>query len=97
MLNYAVLLFASIVCAMVLTTRTETALSQESVSPKNMLTKKCALCHGLSKVQGSLGSKDLAQWRATIQKMRTKGAKMTDQEQESLAAYLSGLKAGDSF
>ncbi len=97
MVRYAIVLLAGIIGFMVFIVHTDKALSQEAVSPKTLLSQKCAMCHGLGKIQNSLGRKDRAQWQDTIQRMRSKGAKLTDREQNTLAGYLGGLRAGDTF
>ncbi len=96
MLKYAIIFFAGVFGIMVFVLHTDTAFSKEATSAKSLLTQKCASCHGLGKVQKSLG-KDSAQWQSVIQHMREKGAKLTDQEQSALAEYLGGLKAGDTL
>lgn len=89
-------LAVAVVCA-VFVLHTAVALSQETMQPKKILAKKCTFCHSLGKVEKNLGKKDRLQWQTTLEKMRSKGAKISYEEQQDLAAYLSGLKAGDAL
>lgn len=52
-----------------------------------LLQRRCTICHGIERVDGA--TKDRAAWIATIDRMRSKGAKVTDSETQQLADYLA--------
>ncbi len=97
MVRYAILLFAGIAGILFFAVHSDTAFSQDAASTKTLLSQKCSTCHSLDKVEGALGKKDTSVWQDTIERMRSKGAKLTDKEQDVLAKYLGGLKAGDKL
>ena len=55
---------------------------------------KCGACHKVEKFCKHLGKKDAAAWTKTVEAMIKKGAKINDQEKQTIATYLAGLKAG---
>jgi hypothetical protein len=52
-----------------------------------MLQDRCTRCHTLDRVQTA--SKSLAQWQITVERMRAKGAELTDDEVQVLIEYLA--------
>lgn len=52
-----------------------------------LLERRCTSCHGIERVDGA--TKDRAAWIDTIDRMRSKGAKVTDSETQQLADYLA--------
>lgn len=51
-----------------------------------MLKRRCSVCHTLDRVESA--KKDEAGWNATIDRMRTKGAVVSAEEQAQIIAYL---------
>ncbi len=52
-----------------------------------LLQARCTQCHGLARVEQA--HKNLAQWESAIQRMRGKGATLSDEEAQTLAQYLA--------
>jgi len=51
-----------------------------------LLERRCSICHTLDRINSA--TKDEAGWNATIDRMRTKGAVVSEEEQKALVAYL---------
>jgi cytochrome c5 len=58
-----------------------------AASGEEMLQDRCTRCHTLDRVQTA--SKSLAQWQITVERMRAKGAELTDDEVQVLIEYLA--------
>lgn len=56
---------------------------------------KCGTCHEAQKLCTHLGKHDAAGWAVIVDGMIKKGAKISDEEKQSIAAYLAGLKGGE--
>jgi len=52
-----------------------------------LLQAQCTQCHTLDRVQAA--AKTQADWEATVQRMRAKGAELTDAEAQALVEYLA--------
>lgn len=52
-----------------------------------LLQQVCTRCHSLARVERE--QKTFDEWDATVQRMRGKGATLTDQEAQALAEYLA--------
>ena len=52
-----------------------------------LVQSKCTLCHTLDRVEKA--EKDTAGWNATVDKMRGKGAVVSESEQEQIVTFLS--------
>jgi hypothetical protein len=52
-----------------------------------LLQARCTRCHGLDRVQAA--AKTQADWEATVERMRAKGAELTDAEAQLLVEYLA--------
>ncbi len=57
--------------------------------PVKILHAYCASCHGLDKVRNAVPGKDKASWLQTIARMQQKGARISDADEDVLAAYLA--------
>ncbi len=68
-------------------TETLAPLPPPSVSGAELLQDRCSECHGLDRVQAA--SKTQAEWEATVDGMRDKGAELTDEEAQILTEYLA--------
>ncbi len=70
-------------------TRTEApgATSAPTLSGAELLQDRCARCHGLDIVEAE--SQSQAEWEATVDHMREKGATLTDNEAKTLVEYLA--------
>ncbi len=53
---------------------------------KALFDSKCTLCHGASRALSA--SKDKAGWTATVERMKGKGAQVTESEAAAIADYL---------
>ena len=53
-----------------------------------LVQRRCSVCHTLERVVSA--KKDEAGWNATVDKMRVKGAVVSEAEQKQIVAYLSG-------
>lgn len=58
-----------------------------AVSGAELLQDRCTRCHTLDRVQTA--SKSLVEWQTTVERMRTKGAQLTDDEVQILTEYLA--------
>jgi mono/diheme cytochrome c family protein len=54
---------------------------------EELLQARCTRCHGLDPVEA--GSKSQAEWESTVERMRGKGAELTDAEAQVLVDYLA--------
>lgn len=70
------------------------AASGGAADPAALAQSKCAACHNLERVCKNLGVKDAAAWKETVDRMVSKGPKVTAEEGKELAPYLAGLKTG---
>lgn len=52
-----------------------------------LIESKCTLCHALDRVKTA--DHDEAGWQATVARMRSKGAVLTDEETQSILDYLA--------
>ena len=58
-----------------------------AASGEELLQDRCTRCHTLDRVQTA--SKSLAEWQTTVERMRTKGAQLTEDEVQVLTEYLA--------
>jgi hypothetical protein len=49
---------------------------------------KCTYCHNAERICKSMGRKNASEWRATITRMVTKGAKIDDTQKNAMADFL---------
>jgi cytochrome c5 len=52
-----------------------------------LLQERCTVCHNLKRVESAKKTAD--EWRATVGRMVSKGAKLNSDEQEALIKYLA--------
>lgn len=52
-----------------------------------LLQARCTVCHDLARVEGA--SKTQAEWETTVERMRGKGAELTDAEAQTLVEFLA--------
>ncbi len=52
-----------------------------------LLEQRCTRCHGLDLVEAA--SKTAEEWETTVERMRAKGAELTDEEAQILIEYLA--------
>jgi len=57
-------------------------------SGEEVVSQKCSVCHGLSRVQEA--DKSFEEWEMTVQKMISFGARISDEEKQIVAEYLAG-------
>ena len=60
--------------------------SAPSSGSSSLLKRRCTICHTIDRINAV--KKDEAGWNMTIDRMRTKGAVVSEQEQQELVAYL---------
>ena len=66
---------------------TATAATEAPAAGAALLQERCTVCHNLARVENAKKAGD--EWRATVQRMAGKGAKLSPAEQESLVKYLA--------
>jgi cytochrome c5 len=54
---------------------------------EDLLQARCTRCHTLDRVQAA--AKTLDEWEATVERMRGKGAELTDTEAQTLVEFLA--------
>ncbi len=59
--------------------------------PESLVMNACTTCHDSKRICSSLGNKNDAAWKATIDRMVKKGAKLSAAEVEAVLAYLAKL------
>jgi hypothetical protein len=57
------------------------------LSGEELLEARCTRCHALDIVEGA--TKTQAEWESTVERMRAKGAELTDAEAQVLVDYLA--------
>lgn len=68
---------------------TPSSTSPQVADGATLLQARCTRCHTLSRVERA--QKTLDEWETTIQRMRGKGASLTDEEARTLAKYLAEM------
>jgi cytochrome c5 len=58
-----------------------------TVGGAELLQGRCTQCHTLDRVEAA--NKTQAEWEATVERMRGKGANLTDDEAQTLVEYLT--------
>ena len=61
-----------------------------SASPKDIIEKKCSICHSTVTVYGA--KKNEEEWGKTVDRMISYGAKLYGNEREAIIHYLSEKK-----
>jgi hypothetical protein len=60
-------------------------------APDTLVMNSCTSCHDSKRICNSLGNKNDAAWKTTIDRMVKKGAKLSAAEQQAVLAYLAKL------
>jgi cytochrome c5 len=68
-------------------TAAESPAPPAELGGEELLQARCTRCHGLDRVQAA--AKTQADWEATVERMRAKGAELTDAEAQLLVEYLA--------
>lgn len=68
-------------------TDTQGASSTNTLDGKTIVEQRCTACHNLSRVTSA--SKTADEWKASVELMVGKGAKLTAQEQQVVIDYLA--------
>lgn len=55
---------------------------------KDLVGRKCSVCHSLGRVEEHQGKKDGAWWVTTVERMISKGAKLDKQQKRSVVQFL---------
>jgi cytochrome c5 len=71
------------------------ACGQDVAQGEKVATGPCVQCHS-NLVTCSNLDKNLSYWENTVNRMVKKGMDISDQEQEAVVEYLSGLEPGSS-
>ncbi len=58
-----------------------------TLPPERLLESRCGGCHGLDRVQAA--RKTQAEWEQVVRRMRSKGARLSDEEAALLVSYLA--------
>ncbi len=61
--------------------------ARRPADPEVLLRERCTRCHTLAPIQGARKSPE--EWEKTVQRMRSKGAILTDEEARIIIQYLS--------
>ena len=67
------------------------ALAQD---PSQTIMNACTKCHNAKRICSNLGGKDMAGWEATVGRMISKGAAVSDKDKPAVVTWLSTQKAG---
>jgi uncharacterized membrane protein len=62
----------------------------ENISPKDIIEKRCSVCHSTNRVYDAKKSK--ADWESTVARMISYGAQLNQDEREAVINYLSENK-----
>ncbi len=62
-----------------------------SSDPASLVKTRCTVCHGIERVDAA--HHDRVAWQATVDRMRGKGAKLSDAEAASVVDYLTTREA----
>lgn len=57
-----------------------------TLSPAGLLERRCSGCHGLDRIVSA--RKTEAEWQRTVERMRGKGAHLSEEESAALVRYL---------
>jgi cytochrome c5 len=87
----AVTLFAAVLFS------TSLALAVAMESGADLVKKKCAMCHDVSRICRSVGKRDAAEWQMTSERMARNGAKLAEGEAAKVAAFLASPQAADGL
>ena len=60
--------------------------TQGTLDGKTLVEERCTVCHGLERTTGA--SKTQEEWKATVERMVSKGANLNADEQEIVIEYL---------
>jgi cytochrome c553 len=64
------------------------------VSAGKLTAERCTACHDSARICEKLAVRDAETWAATVARMRATGAKLNDDEVQTVAEYLSTAKPG---
>ena len=64
------------------------------VSAGKLTAERCSACHDTARICDRLGSREPEVWQQTVERMRSNGAKLTDNDAQTVAEYLSTAKPG---
>lgn len=64
------------------------------VSAGKLTAERCSTCHDTQRICEKLGGRGIEQWTATVERMRESGARLDDEEAQTVAEYLSTAKPG---
>ncbi|MGZ6347857.1 MAG: hypothetical protein ACXWNC_09870 [Anaerolineales bacterium] len=54
---------------------------------QTLMQQRCSVCHSLSRVTSA--HKTIGQWNVSVQRMVSRGAQLSSQEEQTLVAYLA--------
>jgi hypothetical protein len=57
-------------------------------TPAGLVRQRCLFCHDLNRIKSA--AHDKPAWEATVARMRSRGAQLTDREAQTLIDFLSG-------
>lgn len=64
---------------------------------KALVLERCAKCHGIKKVQASVGKFDAGEWTKVVNRMVSKGAVLSNEEKEVLIQFLAAQTSPDAL
>ncbi len=65
-------------------------------NPENLVKMKCTYCHNAERICKNLGRRGSSEWRATVSRMITKGARVDDAEKSAITGFLVTARAENS-
>ena len=69
------------------------SLASSASDGATLVAEQCGRCHPVERVNGA--KKDQAGWTATVERMRSHGLVVTDQQAAAIVAYLSKRDSGN--
>lgn len=65
-------------------------------NPENLVKTKCTYCHNADRICKNFGRRGSSEWRATVSRMISKGARVDETEAAAIANYLVTARAENS-
>lgn len=86
----AALVLAAALVAPFLSVAAERPISLQSATGRELVESQCSACHSLDYVLMNSPFLSMEQWQASVAKMRTFGAPLSDDDARAIVAYLAG-------
>ena len=63
-----------------------------AANPADLVSARCTRCHPIDRIKAA--RRDAVAWEATVERMRGKGAQLSDSEAQQVVDFLAGGAAG---